>query len=165
MTLVFVALGSNIAPEQHLRQAVQAIAAASTLLAVSRVYETEPLGNRAQPRFLNAAVLIETELAPAELKELLQTIEARLGRVRRADRNAPRTIDLDITLFGDQRLSLAGREIPEPDLLAHAHLAVPLAELSPAHRHPVNRRTLREIARSCHAGGLVLRRDIVLWPS
>ena len=99
---VFVALGSNIEPERNLREAVRLLASRCRLLAVSAVYQTQPVGKTDQPDFLNAAALIETELGAAELKtRVLQDIERALGRVRSADKNAPRTIDLDITLFND----------------------------------------------------------------
>ncbi|MFN2153990.1 MAG: 2-amino-4-hydroxy-6-hydroxymethyldihydropteridine diphosphokinase, partial [Anaerolineae bacterium] len=100
MSRVVIALGSNIAPEANVREAVQRLAARAHLVAVSPVYETKPVGKTDQPNFLNAAALIETEYGAAELKdEVLAEIEQELGRVRTADRNAPRTIDLDIILY------------------------------------------------------------------
>ena len=135
------------------------------LVAVSPVYETTPVGSTEQPNFLNAAALVETDLAAAELKiQALQVIEGQLGRVRTEDKNAPRTIDLDIALFGDQVLDLGPRHIPDPDILRYPHIAVPLADLAPTMRHPEDGRTLLEIAESLPATGLASRPDIVLWP-
>jgi 2-amino-4-hydroxy-6-hydroxymethyldihydropteridine diphosphokinase len=162
---VLVALGSNIDSERNLREAVRRLASFCRLLAVSPVYETRPVGNTEQPNFWNAAVLVETDLTAAELKErVLQVIEGELGRVRTEDKNAPRTIDLDIALFGDQVLDLGPRHIPDPDIVRYPHVAVPLAELAPTVRHPEDGRTLQEIAQSLPASGLVARPDVVLWP-
>jgi len=164
MTRVFIALGSNINPEYNMREAVQRLSSRCRLLAVSPVYETAPVGKTDQPNFLNAAVLIETDLTAAELKaQMLQVIEQELGRVRAEDKNAPRTIDLDIALFDDQVLDLGQRHIPDPDILNYPHIAVPLADLAPQRRHPETGQTLLEIAQGLPASGLVRRPDVVLW--
>lgn len=165
MNRVFVALGANINGEHNLREAVRLLALCCRLVAVSPVYETAPVGNTEGPNFLNAAALVETDLTAAELKvRVLQVIERELGRVRTADKNAPRTIDLDIALFGDRVLDLGPRHVPDPDILCYPHIAVPLAELAPTLPHPEDGRTLQEIARSLPSGGLVARPDVVLWP-
>lgn len=165
MNHVFVALGSNIDSERYLREAVRRLAVCCRLVAVSPVYETTPVGNIEQPNFLNAAALVETDLTAAELKaRVLQVIEGELGRVRTEDKNAPRTIDLDIVLFGEQVLDLGPRHIPDPDIVRYPHIAVPLADLAPTMRHPEDGRTLQEIAWSLPARGLAARPDIVLWP-
>ena len=98
MTLAFISLGSNIAPERHLRAAVSAVVALGGSRA-RRAYETPPVGAIGQPRYLNNAALLDTTLAPGALKAL-RAIEA-AGRVRVRDRYAARTIDLDIILYGD----------------------------------------------------------------
>ena len=159
----FIALGSNINGEQNLQEAVQRLAARVRLLAISPVYETPPVGKTDQPNFLNAAALIETDLPPAELKtQVLEAIEQELGRVRTEDKNAPRTMDLDIALFGDRVLDIGHRHIPDPDILKYPHLALPLADLAPEQRHPETGETLREIAGRLPASGIVRRDDIVL---
>lgn len=165
MTLAFLSLGSNIAPERHLPAAVREIARLGALLALSRAYETPPVGGAPQPRFVNCAALLETDLDALALKAALRQIEERLGRVRQADQNAPRTIDLDIALFGDETLHLHGRQIPDPALQSQAHIAVPLADLSPAHRHPLTGQPLAQIAAATDQRGLLQRRDIDLWPT
>ena len=160
---VFVAIGSNIEPERNLKEAVRLLASRCTLLAVSPVYETKPVGKTDQPDFMNAAALIETELEAKELKtQVLQAIEQSLGRVRSADKNAPRTIDLDITLFNDEVFDLGHRHIPDPELLLYAHVAVPIADLAPEYVHPESGQTLREIAGRVSKVGLVPRPDIEL---
>lgn len=147
--LVLVSLGSNIDPARNLRRAVALIAAEMDLVGVSRAWESPPVGCSESPLFLNAAVEIACRIPPRELKfDLLRPMERRLGRSRGSDRNAPRTIDLDIALFGDRIFvdRQAGLEIPDPGILAHAHVALPLGEVAPGRRHPTDGRTLREIA-------------------
>jgi 2-amino-4-hydroxy-6-hydroxymethyldihydropteridine diphosphokinase len=164
MERVFIALGSNINSEYNLREAVRRLSLRCRLLAISPVYETAPVGKTDQPHFLNAAALIETGLTAAELKtQVLQVIEQELGRVRTGDKNAPRTIDLDIALFGDQVLDVGPRHIPDPDISTYPHIAVPLADLSPQQRHPETGQTLQEIAQGLPASGLLRRPDVVLW--
>lgn len=162
---VFVSMGSDVEPERNLPEAVRRLAERCQLLAVSRAYESPPVGRVGGPSFVNGAVLIATELGPGELKEcVLLPIEAALGRVRTADRNAPRTVDLDISLFNDEILDIGTRRIPEPDILRHAHVVRPLADLAPHYRHPETGQTLLEIARSLPGEGLAHRSDLVLWP-
>jgi 2-amino-4-hydroxy-6-hydroxymethyldihydropteridine diphosphokinase len=165
MERVFIALGSNINSEHNMREAVQRLSLRCRLLTVSPVYETASVGKADQPNFLNAAALIETDLTAAELKtQVLQVIEQELGRVRTKDKNAPRTIDLDIALFGDQVLDVGPRHIPDPDISKYPYIAVPLADVAPEQRHPETGQTLQEIAQSLPASGLVRRPDVVLWP-
>jgi dihydroneopterin aldolase / 2-amino-4-hydroxy-6-hydroxymethyldihydropteridine diphosphokinase len=162
---VYISLGSNIEPERNLPEAVRRLARQCHLLAVSPVYETQPVGTTEQPNFLNAAVLIETDFTASDLKtRVLQGIEQELGRVRTADKSAPRTIDLDISLFNNEVLPFGQRRIPDPEILRHAHVAMPLADLAPEYLHPETGRSLRDIANSLPEGGLVLRPDISLWP-
>jgi 2-amino-4-hydroxy-6-hydroxymethyldihydropteridine diphosphokinase len=162
---VLVTLGSNIDPERNLPEAVRRLAERVEVRAVSRVYESAAVaGPAATPvaaatkiegptpinaTFLNAAVEIVTGLEPAQLKrDLLRPLEAELGRVRTADRNAPRTIDLDLSLYGDRVIDDPAQRLvlPDPDILRFAHVALPLADVAPALRHPVSGQTLREIA-------------------
>ena len=165
MNRVLIALGSNIDSEHNLPESVRRLSLHCRLVAVSPVYETAPVGKTDQPNFLNAAVLIETELTASELKaQVLLVIEQELRRVRTADKNAPRTIDLDIALFGDQILDLGARHIPDPDILKYPHVAVPLADIAPRWRHPETGQTLQEIAQGPAVHGLVRRPDVVLWP-
>jgi 2-amino-4-hydroxy-6-hydroxymethyldihydropteridine diphosphokinase len=148
---LYLALGSNVGKERNLPRAVALLAGllGGPLAAVSRVYETSPVGTVAQPVFWNAAVLAETVLTAGEVKRrVIPEIESRLGRVRDPrDRNAPRTIDVDVVLWGDRVGEVEGRPLPDPDLLRFAHVAVPLAEIAPDLRHPVDGRRLAAIAR------------------
>lgn len=155
-TEVILGLGSNLDPEANLVLAVVRLARALEVLAVSAVYESDPVGAPGTPRFLNAALLTRTEDTAARLKHgLLRPLEAELGRRRSTDPNAPREIDIDILLFGDLVLRDPDREldIPDPSLLSVAHVLLPAAEVAPQVVHPVAGVSLGELA----AG--------VSWPS
>jgi 2-amino-4-hydroxy-6-hydroxymethyldihydropteridine diphosphokinase len=148
MNRAYLVLGSNIDPARNLPRAVALLAKAGHIRAASSVYETAPVGRSDQAPFLNAAVLLETRLTPAVLKgDIILRLEERLGRVRDpADRNAPRTIDVDIVLWNDLVGEILGRPVPDPDILRHAHVAVPLAEIAPDLIHPANSERLADIA-------------------
>lgn len=131
MAQVVIALGSNIAPEQHLPRAMRALREqAGRPVALSQVYETPPVGAPGTPWFLNAAVLLETERNLSGLRTTLRRIEAQLGRVRTSDPNAPRTIDLDPILWRDDPEAPV-QVLAMKDLLQYAHVAVPAAEVVP----------------------------------
>jgi len=106
-------------------------------------------------------VLLEVDRPPEALRAELRRIEAELGRVRTSDKYAPRTIDLDLSLFGDQIYRAPGSQIPDPEITRLAHLAIPLADLAPEYRHPELGESLAEIAGRLRAGSkLVLRADL-----
>jgi 2-amino-4-hydroxy-6-hydroxymethyldihydropteridine diphosphokinase len=127
---------------------------AGRIVGVSRVFETEPVGVSGGPRFLNAAILFETALDPSTLKrDVIGGIERALGRVRDpGNRNAPRTIDIDISLWNGEA-GPDGAPSPDPDLARRAHVAVPLADLLPERIVPGDGRALREIAAALVAPG------------
>jgi 2-amino-4-hydroxy-6-hydroxymethyldihydropteridine diphosphokinase len=158
--LAIVALGSNIEPERHLPAAVAALRALGAK-AVSSVYQSPARGGRPQPDFLNAAVLLETQLEPAALKSALRGLEADLGRVRTDDKYAERTIDLDLLLLGDRSSVLDDLILPDPDLLTMPHLAIPAAEVAPTAIHPESGETLQAIAERLRPeADLGLRQDV-----
>ena len=144
----FILLGSNIDPDRCLPAAVEILAERTQLLAASTVWQTSAVGDPDQADFLNAAVLVETTASARELKlEILAGIEQELGRVRDPNnKNAPRTIDLDVGLFNDECLKIEHRDVPDPDILKRPFAATPLAELDPDYIHPVSGQSLREIA-------------------
>jgi 2-amino-4-hydroxy-6-hydroxymethyldihydropteridine diphosphokinase len=146
--LAFLSLGSNIRPEENLPKAIEMLAHTSRLVAVSTVWETLPLGVTAQPNFLNAATLVETDHSAKVFKqEVIRRIEDELGRARSGDKFGPRPIDIDIMLFNDQIFELDNHHIPDPELLERPFVAIPLAELAPDYQHPETGQTLRDIAR------------------
>ena len=158
LTIAYVALGSNIAPEVNLPAALRLLAQRCVVLARSPVYRTPPQGFADQPDFYNMAVKVATALDPAVFKQdVLARIEQALGRQRSPhNKNAPRTIDLDIALWGDQALDYGAKpwHVPDPDILRYAHLAVPLADLAPDYAHPETGDTLAQIARRFDASSL-----------
>jgi 2-amino-4-hydroxy-6-hydroxymethyldihydropteridine diphosphokinase len=163
---VFVALGSNIEPERNLKRAVRELAERTGLVEVSPVYETAPVGKEDQANFLNAAAVIRTAHSAEALKrEVLSEIEQALGRVRTEDKNAPRTIDLDIALFDYEVLEIGHRHVPDPDIAEYAHIAVPLADVAPYYVHPETGRALQEIADALPRNGMKRRPDVSLEAS
>jgi len=148
---VYLSLGSNVGErDANLRRAIARMPPSVRILRVSPVYETEPLEFTDQPWFLNLAVEAETDLSPSRLLARLAAIERALGRVR-AIPNGPRTIDIDILLYGDRLVRTAKLEIPHPRMAARRFVLAPLADLAPGLRHPVTRQTVREMLQAAPA--------------
>src|SRR5215831_9009319 len=134
MPRAYVGLGSNMGDrERMLWSAVHMLAfnPEVEVVAVSSIRETEPVGIVDQPRFLNAAVAIDTELEPRALLDLLMAVERELGRTRDGPRFGPRTIDLDLLLYGDEIVDEPGLAVPHPRLHERRFVMEPLAELDP----------------------------------
>jgi 2-amino-4-hydroxy-6-hydroxymethyldihydropteridine diphosphokinase len=129
----YVGFGSNLGDrERTLRAAVEALAASAgvDVVGVSSFRETDPVGPVLdQPRFLNGAVALETSLSARALLELLLEIEARFGRTREGPAGGPRTLDLDLLLYGEERIDEPGLEVPHPRLHERAFVLEPLEEL------------------------------------
>lgn len=135
MTLAYVGLGSNLGDrEPTIRRAAELIGARR----LSPVIETEPWGYESQPRFLNAAAEVETHLAPRQFLDHLLDVERRLGRERVGPRWGPRTIDLDLLLWGEEAVDEPGLQVPHPRLHERLFVLEPLAELVPALKIPGN---------------------------
>lgn len=133
MPRVYIGLGSNLAePVQQLQAALAAIGQLPRcrLVAVSSLYASDPLGPPDQPRYVNAVAALDCELAPLELLDALQAIEREQGRVRKAERWGPRTLDLDILLFGDLQLDEERLSVPHYHMHARAFVLYPLAEIA-----------------------------------
>lgn len=163
--LAYLSLGSNVDPEHNLPEAVAQLARFGRIKAVSSVWQTAAVGFTSQPDFLNAAVLLETELSARNLKQRAITrIENSLGRVRTENKNGPRTIDIDIMLFNHDVISTGQRRIPDPELLERSFVAIPMAEIAPEYMHPEVKKTLAEIAVqfNLEAEAIIRRADIEL---
>jgi 2-amino-4-hydroxy-6-hydroxymethyldihydropteridine diphosphokinase len=136
MHTAYIGMGGNLAswagaPEATLAAAALRLESLGRVARRSSLYNTEPVGFAAQPRFVNAVVELETELSPRELLDGLLAIEQEFGRDRAAGfANGPRTLDLDILLLGDFEISEAGLEIPHPRLAERAFVLVPLCEIA-----------------------------------
>ena len=134
MTRAYVGLGANLGDrERALRRALALLAAREgiELVAVSSFRETEPVGYTDQPCFLNAAAVVDTELSPRRLLERLLEVERELGRTRDGPRFGPRTIDLDLLLYGGETVDEPGLQVPHPRLAERRFALEPLAELDP----------------------------------
>lgn len=141
MTVVYIAIGSNLAsPLEQVNAAVKAIGEIpdSRIVAVSSFYRTPPLGPQDQPDYLNAAVALDTTLAPEELLNHTQRIELQQGRVRKAERWGPRTLDLDIMLFGDEVINTERLTVPHYDMKNRGFMLWPLFEITPELLFPGN---------------------------
>ncbi len=154
MVYAFIAAGSNLGDRANflerardLLRKIQGIQFKET----SSVYETEPVGGPRQGKYLNAVWEIETSLAPGKLLEALLEIEKKLGRMR-GERNAPREIDLDILSYGEEIVDRPGLTIPHPRLHERRFVLEPLAELDPDWRHPVFKKTVREMLNHLNIG-------------
>jgi 2-amino-4-hydroxy-6-hydroxymethyldihydropteridine diphosphokinase len=143
---IYLSLGSNLGDrEANLRAAIERLAAPDQrVLRTSPVYETEPVDYTHQGWFLNLVVEAETDLFPIQLLARIGKIERALGRVRTVAKG-PRTIDIDILLYGRAVVRSAALEIPHPRMAERRFVLAPLADLEPGLRHPVTHRTVREM--------------------
>lgn len=159
-TVFYLALGSNQGDcENHLRQALKKLNAAPNvqLAKISSVYETAPVGKTDQPAFLNMAVKGYTSLTAAELLEVTQRIENRGGRMRK-ESWGPRTIDLDILLFGTERIKTETLTIPHPHMEERAFVLIPLAEIEPELTLANGTRVCEQIDRCEDKDGVIKKR-------
>jgi len=141
MRRVYVAAGSNIDPELNLTRALDALRRVFPGLIVSSCYRNRAVGFDGDD-FLNLAVGFDTERSLAEVIAELQAIEAACGRGREAPRWAPRSLDLDILLFGNLICDTPSLRLPRPDLLRRAYMLGPLAEIAPQEMHPTAHRSI-----------------------
>jgi 2-amino-4-hydroxy-6-hydroxymethyldihydropteridine diphosphokinase len=149
--LAAIALGSNLASEfggreANLREAVERVGALGVVKAVSSFYDTEPVGYTEQPRFLNGAMLLETELEPLELMRALLEIERGMGRVRgKVPAKGPRVIDLDVLLMGDVVMETAELTLPHPAMRERLFVLEPLVEIASEMVDPVTGTTVADL--------------------
>ncbi|HEX7362306.1 MAG TPA: 2-amino-4-hydroxy-6-hydroxymethyldihydropteridine diphosphokinase [Bryobacteraceae bacterium] len=148
MTDIYLSLGSNLGSrEEHLQRALDALASKGIrILARSSIYETEPRDVPDQPWFLNLVVACETDYAPLQLLDILQSIESEAGRVRGTEvvPKGPRTLDIDLLLFGDVVIDTPRLTVPHPRMLERRFVLEPLAEIAPDLRHPITKKPLSE---------------------
>jgi 2-amino-4-hydroxy-6-hydroxymethyldihydropteridine diphosphokinase len=178
MPLATIALGANLpspagSPETTLAAAVARLAAFGSVTACSSLYSTAPVGLADQPRFLNAVLHLETSLSPFELLGGLLTVEQEFGRDRLSQvPDGPRTLDLDLILYGDFVLSETCLELPHPRFARRAFVLAPLYEIAPHLRDPRSGRSVSELLQvlrnathdpSAHADDAVVKIESDLW--
>lgn len=137
MARAFLDLGSNVRRRESIAQALRLLAERFRVVRTSSVYESAAVGPPGQPDFWNLAVEVETDLPPDELRGVLRDVETLCGRVRTTDKYAPRTVDLDVTLYGT---------LVHPQVAGEVFVLVPLAEIAPELEHPELRVTLQALA-------------------
>jgi 2-amino-4-hydroxy-6-hydroxymethyldihydropteridine diphosphokinase len=143
--VVYLSLGSNVGDRAtNLGSAIERLGALGTVESVSSFYETEPVEFTAQPWFLNCAVKLGTEKMPKQVLAGILDVEEKMGR-RRTQKKGARTIDIDILLFGNSIIDTKGLTIPHPAMHERRFVLEPLAEIAPEVRHPVFKRSVREL--------------------
>jgi 2-amino-4-hydroxy-6-hydroxymethyldihydropteridine diphosphokinase len=151
----YLSLGSNLGDRaENLQTAIAKLAEFGNVVAVSSFYETEPVELTAQPWFLNCAVKFDTEKMPRQLISAILSLEQSMGRQRK-QKKGPRTIDIDVLLFGSSIIEIPSLTIPHPRLHERRFVLEPLAEIAPDARHPVFKRTVRELRDALPVGQTV----------
>ncbi len=174
VAIAYIGLGGNLPspagpPATTLAAAVRRLGAIGRVTARSRLYSTEPVGLADQPRFANAVAALETAIGSRDLLDALLAIEREFGRDRRAGiANGPRTLDLDLLLYGNEVVQEPGLEIPHPRLAERAFVLIPLSEIAPEARDPRTGATvaqcLQRLLFACPgAGNAVLPFQDDLW--
>ena len=147
MAIAYLCLGSNLGErEANLRQALALLSPKVTFDDVSSIYETEPVGYKEQPLFLNLVCRITTNLPPEELLWLAKDIETKMGRVPSKQINSPRPIDIDILFYNNKIMETQDLTIPHPRLKDRAFVLIPLAEIAPDLVHPKLDKSITRLA-------------------
>jgi 2-amino-4-hydroxy-6-hydroxymethyldihydropteridine diphosphokinase len=153
--IAYLSLGSNLGDRAaNLKSAIDRLRDFGEVVAVSSFYETEPVEVIAQPWFLNCVVKLDTEKTPEQLLAGILAIEQEMGRERK-QKKGPRTIDLDILLFGNSIVELPGLTVPHPAMHERRFVLEPLAEIAPEVRHPVLKKSILELRETLPTGQAV----------
>ena len=156
-TIAYIGIGSNMGDRQsNCQQAIELLSEAGRVTGASSLYYTEPVGYKEQEDFINAAAALDTDLTPTALLALCHSIEDRMGRTRTV-RWGPRTIDLDILLFGDKVMNQADLIIPHPMMATRKFVLAPLVELAPEVLHPLLQKTVAQLFREIENSHTVVK--------
>ena len=154
---VYLSLGSNLGQrEKQLRAAIERLGAVGRVVSISSYYETQPVEVTDQPWFLNCAVALETTRSPEQLLNAILAVERDMGRERTRTKG-PRKIDIDIVLFGDQIIHSPQLTIPHPAMHQRRFVLEPLAEIAPEVRHPLLKKTVKELLAELRNSQVVCR--------
>jgi 2-amino-4-hydroxy-6-hydroxymethyldihydropteridine diphosphokinase len=157
--IAYLGLGSNLGDRvRNLKQGIKLLSQNMTVVGISPLYETAPLGNTAQPHFLNMVCAINTSLSPIQLLALAKKLEIQMGRIP-GPPNSPRPLDIDILFYDGQRLDTPTLKIPHPGISERAFVLVPLADIAPDFVHPISGKTVRELLGELKRDPL----DVVRW--
>ncbi|UCE97179.1 MAG: 2-amino-4-hydroxy-6-hydroxymethyldihydropteridine diphosphokinase [Dehalococcoidia bacterium] len=152
LVTVYLGIGSNMGDrKENIEKAIDYLSQKLRVTEKSSIYDTEPVGIREQPRFLNMVCQVKTMLKAADLLVLAKAIESKLGRMP-GKRNSPRPIDIDILFYGDEIINTPELRIPHPRLTHRAFVLVPLAEIAPTLVHPLNRKSAGELLKELKHG-------------
>jgi 2-amino-4-hydroxy-6-hydroxymethyldihydropteridine diphosphokinase len=159
MALAYLSLGSNLGDrEGQIRDAIRRLEATGRVVAISSLYETEPMEVTDQPWFLNCAIALETDRTPEQLMADILSIENHMGR-KRIQKKGPRSIDVDILLYADVVIDSADLTIPHPAMQQRRFVLAPLAEIAAEAWHPVLRRRVRELLEALPAGQAIRKTE------
>ncbi len=160
MIQIFVGIGSNISPEQNIVRGMNLLSRTEKIIMISNFYRTSAIGNSDNPDFINGVAAIRTLRNPLELKHSLRETESACGRVRTSDPYAPRTLDLDIVLYGNRVIRESGLVIPDPDIRSRAFIAIPIYEIDPCAVLPDTGEPVSSIVKKFDRSGMELVADL-----